>query len=85
MADAPAFSRSGKSNPLGKCTEEWKTVIDEQSSDLLVALSVGCGVSRSELLREIIYDRLYGAHRHLQALRNHPGMPTAGIGREDGE
>lgn len=54
------FSRSGQSNPLGKCTEELKTQVPEDIREQLHALAALDGLTPSEYLREMIIEHLHG-------------------------
>lgn len=58
--------RTGQSEPLGKCTEELKTLVPEDLHDDIVALSRLAGVSKSEYLRMIVNLHVNG---HLSNLR----------------
>jgi len=60
MGTDSVFSRSGTSHPLGKCTEELKTVVPEDVKEKFVALAQLSGQSSSEYLRDVITAHLYG-------------------------
>lgn len=55
MADkAPLASRSGTSNPFGKCTEKVQTLLPEEIKEGLRRKAFDMGVSEQEYLRELI-------------------------------
>jgi hypothetical protein len=57
-----AFSRSGNSNPLGKCTEELKTKVPEAVKvDLSLAARQSHTPVTAEYLRDVVMRHLYGA------------------------
>lgn len=58
--------RTGQTEPLGKCTEELKTLVPEDLHDDIVALSRLAGVSKSEYIRMILNLHVNG---HLSTLR----------------
>ncbi|MGE0383456.1 MAG: hypothetical protein AB7Q97_01920 [Gammaproteobacteria bacterium] len=68
------YSRSGRSDPSGKCTEEVKAKVAETEKEEITALAVLNGMSVSEYLRDLIRLHLYG---HLSAIRmtRRPGAP----------
>lgn len=68
MSNPPAFSRSGVSNPLGKCTEEIKTHVPEDMKEKFSALAVLNGQTSSEYLRDVIAAHLYGQF-HVVSMR----------------
>lgn len=56
------FSRSGHSNPFGKCTEELKTKVPEAVKiDLALAARSSPTPVPSEYLRDVVMRHLYGA------------------------
>lgn len=56
----PLASRSGISNPFGKCTEEIDTKVPFEIKAGLDRIAHDLGMSRSELLREIVMVRVLG-------------------------
>lgn len=58
--DAPLASRSGTSNPFGKCTEEVKTLVPFEIKEGFARLAHEHGVSPSEYLREIVMVNVVG-------------------------
>lgn len=58
--DDPLASRSGVSNPFGKCTEELKTLIPFEIKEGFARLAHEHGVSPSEYLREIVMVTVIG-------------------------
>ena len=58
--DAPLESRSGTSNPFGKCTEEVKTLVPFEIKEGFARLAHEHGVSPSEYLREIVMVNVVG-------------------------
>jgi len=58
--DAPMTSRSGTSNPFGKCTEEVKTLVPFEIKEGFARLAHEHGVSPSEYLREIVMVNVVG-------------------------
>jgi len=76
MSENPAlYSRSGSSCPFGKCTEEAKTVLPEETREQLTALAVLNKQSVSEYLRDMIFERVYG-HIAIIHARQHNTMST---------
>lgn len=58
--DAPLASRSGTSNPFGKCTEEVKTLVPFEIKEGFARIAHEHGVSPSEYLREIVMVNVIG-------------------------
>ena len=58
--DIPLASRSGTSNPFGKCTEEVKTLVPFEIKEGFARLAHEHGVSPSEYLREIVMVNVVG-------------------------
>lgn len=58
--DEPLASRSGTSNPFGKCTEEVKTLVSFEIKEGFSRLAHEHGVSPSEYLREIVMVNVIG-------------------------
>jgi hypothetical protein len=57
-----AFSRSGSSNPHGKCTEELKTKVPEKvKEDFAVVSRLSDSLASAEYLRDVAMQHLYGA------------------------
>lgn len=66
----PAFSRSGNSNPFGKCTEEVKALLPSEAKEQLTALAVIAGQSTSEYVRDLLLEHLYGKLRMVRFQAN---------------
>lgn len=62
----PKFSRSGDTNPLGKNSEEVKTLVPQELKDRLQALATVGGVNLSEYVREVLLAHVYGQFSRLQ-------------------
>lgn len=60
VMDDPAFSRSGETSPLGKATEELKTLVAESVKEHFCAVAVMHGKTASEYLRDVVMGHLYG-------------------------
>lgn len=56
----PLFSRSGESNPFGKCTESLSTLVPEQIKERFTALAVMKAGGASEYLRELVMREVIG-------------------------
>ena len=67
------FSRSGNTNTFGKCTEEIKCMIDEETKEAMQALAFAHNLSLSEYTRVLLHQHCYG---HARLLRN--SMMTGG-------
>ncbi len=65
-SDQPMFSRSGGTNPLGKNSEEVKTLVPPELKERLQALSTIAGINLSEYVREILLGHVYGQFSLLQ-------------------
>ena len=63
----PVFSRSGKTNPYGKCTEEVKVMVDEKTKEAMQALAFASGMNLSEYTRLVLHTHCYG---HAAMLRH---------------
>ena len=70
----PLFSRSGNSNPFGKCTEEVKTLLPPEAKEALAALAVVAGQSTSEYVRDRLMEHVYGKLHMMRLL----GQPHSG-------
>ena len=64
---------------FGKCTTELKTSVAEQVHDDFIALAGANGLTKSELLRNLITSYTYG---ELAILRHHANKGRATMGRE---
>lgn len=58
--DIPLASRSGTSNPFGKCTEELKTLLPFEIKEGFTRIAHEHGVSPSEYLRELVMVHVIG-------------------------
>lgn len=58
--DTPMASRSGQSNPLGKCTELAKTMLPPSVKEGLRRKAFDMGLSEQEYLRELIMVDVFG-------------------------
>mgnify|MGYP003385075741 CR=1 FL=1 len=58
--DPPLNSRSGTSNPFGKCTEEVKARIPYEIKEGFARIAHELGMNESELLRELVMLRVIG-------------------------
>lgn len=60
-ADDPMFSRSGSTNPLGKCNSPLPPIaIPEEMKDALSAMAFLKKKTVSEYVREVLAEHLYG-------------------------
>lgn len=66
MTDA-LFSRTGKSNPLGKCTEDVKTLVPEEAKNSLNALAFLNSQTLSEYVRDVLIAHVYGQSFFIQS------------------
>lgn len=55
------FSRSGKTCPFGKSTEEIRVMVPEQIKEELIAMAVLHGLSASEYCRQVLVEHLHGS------------------------
>ena len=67
MNDEVLYSRSGNTNPLGKCTEEIKSMVDETTKEAMQALAFAHGKNLSEYVRHVLHMHCFG---HANMLRN---------------
>jgi len=74
------MSRSGETGQFGKCTTELKTSVPEQVHDDFIALAGATGLSKAELLRNLITSYTYG---ELATLRHHASRGRATMGRDE--
>lgn len=58
--DSPLASRSGTSNPFGKCTEEVKARVPYEIKEGFQRIAHDLGITESQLLREMIEMRVLG-------------------------
>jgi len=58
--DAPLASRSGTSNPLGKCTEDLRTKVPYAIKDGICRLANEVGMSEAEYLRDLLMVHVLG-------------------------
>jgi hypothetical protein len=63
------FSRSGQSNPFGKCTEQVKTWLPPVIKEKFLALAIIKAGGESEYLRQIVMEKVCGEFE-LMRLRN---------------
>lgn len=77
--DDPLFSRNTTPCPWGKCTEEAKTLLPEETKNLMIALATIKGQTISEYMRDMCFERVYG---HIAILRARTNNGTAGTGQE---
>lgn len=68
----PSYSRKGQTSPLGKCTDEIKSLVPEEVKAQLTGLSVLNGVPLSEYVRDVLIEHVYGA---AHAMRLRAGLP----------
>lgn len=77
------YSRSGNSNPFGKCNEEIKVKIDEDTKTAITGLACASGMTVSEYVRAVLLAHAYG---HVAILRknNRANLfaPESGMGDE---
>lgn len=82
--DTPMSSRSGASNPFGKCTEPAKTVLPPAIKEGLSRKVYDSGLSEQEYLRELIMVDVLGVEAvlniHKDRLSRFQTIGT-GIGR----
>lgn len=74
-------SRSGSSNPFGKCTEEVKTLVPYEIKEAVARLANEHGMTPSEFLREIVMIRVLGVD-DVRRIYESRLNSIAGIGRE---
>lgn len=60
--DTPLASRSGTSNPLGKCTEDIRTKVPYAIKDGLCRLANELGMSEAEYLRDLLMVHILGVN-----------------------
>lgn len=77
----PMFSRSGGTNPLGKNSEEVKTLVPQELKERLQALATLTGVNLSEYIREVLMGHIYGQFS-LQLQMKSQGRNREGKGNE---
>ncbi len=75
------LARPAASAPFGKCTEQLKVWVDEETRDALAAMAYLQGVPVSEYLRHLILAHVYG-HRTLLRLHQQRLGSRAGTGPE---
>lgn len=61
MTDTPMFSRSSNTNALGKCTEEIKTLVPEETKTAIAALAYASSMNVSEYVRTVLMMHVHGA------------------------
>lgn len=70
MSNGPFASRPPTSSPLGKCDVRLETLVPEQAAeDAIVAARLSGYRSKSEWLRDLILNELYGRLRMLPQAR----------------
>ncbi len=74
----PLFSRSGNSNPLGKCTESIKTIMPEEAKNSLNALAFLSGQTLSEYVRDVLIAHVYGQSFFIQSKLPKRNTPEEG-------
>ena len=80
--ETPMASRSGQSNPLGKCTETAKTMLPPEIKEGLRRKSFDMGVSEQEYLRELIMVDVLGVDMVLKLHEQRIGrFTTMGTGK----
>ena len=61
MADADTqLSRPAKATPWGKCTESVKVMVPEETARLLREHAARCGSTESEVVRNMLMEKLHG-------------------------
>ncbi|WP_043767551.1 hypothetical protein [Algiphilus aromaticivorans] len=81
MNDTTDFARG--SDPLGKATAECKAWICEDANDSLAMLACAEGKSKSEYVRDLIYEHLWGRATMTKLLIQR-GRGSAGTGPAEG-
>ena len=76
---SPQWARPAQTSPFGKCTEQLKVWVDEETRDALAALAYLQGMSVSEYLRHQIFAHVYG-YRTLMRLHQQRLGARAGMG-----
>lgn len=61
MSDTPSFSRSSNTNALGKCSEEIKTLVPEETKIAIAALAYASSMNVSEYVRTVLMMHVHGA------------------------
>lgn len=69
--DGARLSRSGVTSPLGKNAIEVKTAIPEEAADALAGMAVLVGKTKSEYLRDVVMEHLYGRFNALRMSQGH--------------
>ena len=77
--DTPLASRSGNSNPFGKCTEEVRARIPYEVKEGLSRLVNESGMSEAEYVREVIMVHVLGVDA-VRKLNEERLQRVAGIG-----
>lgn len=68
--DTPVLSRA-QSCPLGKCTEEAKTLLPEQVRNDMLAMATLNRQTLSEFMRDMCIEKLYGSLHMFRMHHNH--------------
>ncbi len=75
------FARSRQTNPLGPCSEDVKSHVDETTKEALTALAYSANMSVSEYIRWVLQAHVHG-HGFMLRLATSPDMRRAGSGPE---
>ncbi|HEX7115388.1 MAG TPA: hypothetical protein VF193_09660 [Steroidobacter sp.] len=79
----PMFSRNGSSNPLGKCSEELKTLVPPDVKEDFIAWANLQGQTASEALRDLVIETMRGRMFMLRLMvQRSRGQGMAGIRQE---
>lgn len=79
--DGILMSRSGTSNPFGKCSEEVKARIPYDIKEGFTRIAHDMGMNESELLREMVMVKVLGVDM-VRKIYNERLSKVAGIGHE---
>jgi hypothetical protein len=77
LDDVPAFSRSGSSNPLGKCTAQLSCLVPEEVKERFTALAVMKSGGVSEYLRDIVMREVMGEFELMRLKANGRSVRSA--------
>jgi predicted DNA binding CopG/RHH family protein len=66
--DTPMLSRSGSSNPLGKCDRRLDTLVSEDLENAVIAMATMRGLSKSEYVRLVLERSMFGEFPMMQKI-----------------
>lgn len=68
--DTPMLSRSGDSNPLGKCDRRLDLLITEELENAIIAMATMRGQGKSEFGRKALEKVVFGEFVMMQKIAN---------------